>query len=198
MCNRSQMVAVIILIGWHHPVGKNAARQSIRAVIFESCQPAEWIEKFAPPHLLRKRYFAPYWDSKKARVFGYERVSVYGLAIVAKRRVAYDRVDPREAHAIFIAEALVAGRYKSHGAFLEHNKTLVRELRAQEEKLRSTGVLVDDGELARFYEERIPPEISSGAAFEAWRKTAERDDPSRLYLSSMVGASSRRICKDER
>ena len=145
----------------------------------------EWIEKFAPPHLLRKRYFGPYWDSKKARVYGYERVSVYGLAIVAKRRVAYDRVDPREAHAIFIAEALVAGRYKSHGAFLEHNKTLVRELRSQEEKLRSTDVLVDDGELARFYEERIPPEISSGAAFEAWRKTAERDDPSRLYLSSL-------------
>jgi ATP-dependent helicase HrpA len=143
----------------------------------------EWAEKFAPPYLLKKHYFGPYWDAKKARVFGYERVSVYGLPIVAKRRCAFDRVDPSEARAIFIAEGLVAGKYQSKGCFLEHNQSLIAELRGLEDKLRSTGILADDHAIARFYQDRIPPDILSGAAFEEWRAKVERDDPGRLYLT---------------
>lgn len=143
----------------------------------------EWIEKFAPPYLLKKHYFEPYWDSQKARVFGYERVSVYGLPVVTKRRCAFDRVDPREARAIFVAQGLVAGKLQSAGSFLVHNRTLMAELRAQEDKLRSTGILVDDADIARFYHDRIPLDIDSGAAFEEWRAKVERDDPRRLFLT---------------
>jgi len=43
-------------------------------------------------------------------------------------------------------------------------------------------VLVDDELIFAFYDERVPKDIHNGAAFEHWRKEAERDNAKLLYL----------------
>jgi ATP-dependent helicase HrpA len=56
-----------------------------------------------------------------------------------------------------------------------------------EQKARRPNVLVDDELIFAFYDSRIPGHLSgqhiqNGAAFEAWRKEAERGDAKLLYL----------------
>jgi ATP-dependent helicase HrpA len=46
----------------------------------------EWIEAVAG-HLVRRHYFDPYWDRDRAMVYAYERVTLYGLTLIARRRV---------------------------------------------------------------------------------------------------------------
>jgi ATP-dependent helicase HrpA len=43
-------------------------------------------------------------------------------------------------------------------------------------------VLVDEELIFAFYDQRVPPHIHNGAAFEAWRKEAERTDAKLLFL----------------
>ena len=47
----------------------------------------------------------------------FERVTLYGLTIVAKRRVVYGPIDPQVAREIFIRNALVAGDLETRSPF---------------------------------------------------------------------------------
>jgi len=70
----------------------------------------EWIEPLAV-RLVSRQYFDPHWEKDRGMVMAFERVTLYGLTIVAKRRVHYGPINPREAREIFIRGALVAGQY---------------------------------------------------------------------------------------
>lgn len=70
----------------------------------------EWVEPLAA-RLVSRQYFDPHWEKDRGMVMAYERVTLYGLTIVAKRRVHYGPINPREARALFIRGALVAGQY---------------------------------------------------------------------------------------
>ncbi|SEK67336.1 ATP-dependent RNA helicase HrpA [Nitrosovibrio tenuis] len=141
-----------------------------------------WIEKIAGG-LCKKHYFDPHWEKTPAQVSAYERVTLYGLTVVPKRRVYYGAINPREAREIFIRAALVAGEYATRAPFFEHNRKLIESVAALEHKARRPDVLVDDMAIFAFYDRVIPGDISNGAAFEKWRKQAERENPKLLYLS---------------
>ena len=49
------------------------------------------------------------WDAKRGVAVAFERVTLYGLPLVAGRTVGYDRVDPDAARDLFIRHALVDG-----------------------------------------------------------------------------------------
>ncbi|HET6907765.1 MAG TPA: DUF3418 domain-containing protein, partial [Mycobacteriales bacterium] len=115
-------------------------------------------------------------------VMGYERVAIYGIPLVARRRVGWARVDPVMARELFIRHALVDGEWKSHHAFLDRNRTVALQARSLEDKLRRRDVVDDDAVLA-FYERRLPPSVVSARHFDAWWKTARREDPTLLDLS---------------
>jgi ATP-dependent helicase HrpA len=70
----------------------------------------EWIEPLAS-RLVSRHYFDPHWEKDRGMVMAYERVTLYGLTIVPKRRVHYGPINPREARELFIRGALVAGEY---------------------------------------------------------------------------------------
>ena len=142
----------------------------------------EWIEKVAGERVTRD-YFEPRWDAERGEVVASERVSLYGLTLVPRRRVSYGRVDPAAARAVFIREALVPGALATRGAFLAHNRRLVAEVATLEHKARRQDVLVDDAVIARFYDERLPESIHSLVAFDRWREEAERSDPRVLHLT---------------
>ena len=142
----------------------------------------QWIEPLAGD-LVKRNYFEPHWEKKRAQVVAYEQVTLYGLIIVGRRRVNYGPVDPVLAREIFIREALVEGHYESRGAFQQHNLDLIGEVDELEAKSRRRDILVDPETLYAFYDERLPDDISNGATFEKWRKGAEHKQPKLLYLT---------------
>jgi ATP-dependent helicase HrpA len=142
----------------------------------------EWIEAVAG-ELVTRDYFEPKWDAARGEVVASERVALYGLTLVPRRRVSYGRIDPATAREVFIREGLVPGELATAGAFLEHNRRLVAEVAELEHKARRQDVLVDDETIAAFYAERVPSGISSRVSFERWRVEAEAKDPRILFLT---------------
>ncbi len=114
-----------------------------------------WIEPLAGS-LCRKSYFEPHWERSRGEVRAYERVSLYGLEIVARRSVSFGRIDPEESHRLFIQSALVEGDISEKFSFLAHNLALTRRIAGLEEKVRRRGILADEEAMAAFYSERLP------------------------------------------
>src|SRR5829696_2184398 len=45
-------------------------------------------------HLVQRTYSEPHWDAQRGAVMAYERVTLYGLPLVPRRRVNYAQVEP--------------------------------------------------------------------------------------------------------
>jgi ATP-dependent helicase HrpA len=142
----------------------------------------EWIEAAAGA-LVKRHYDEPHWDRARAAVYAYERVTLYGLTLVARRRVLYGPIAPREAREVFIRSALVAGEYDTRAPFFAHNRRLVAEVEALEHKARRRDVLVSEEALYAFYDARLPAGLCDGASFERWREQAERENPRLLFMT---------------
>ena len=141
----------------------------------------EWVEA-AASHLTRRTYFDPSWDRKAAQASIHEQVTLYGLTIVAKRRVRLGPVDPLQARELFIRHALVAGEWECRAPFFKHNQSLVVEVENLEHKARRQDVLVDEGVLASFYDGLLPEDAWSGERFDRWRREAEKANPRLLFM----------------
>ncbi|MEO5862463.1 MAG: ATP-dependent RNA helicase HrpA, partial [Burkholderiales bacterium] len=142
----------------------------------------EWIEQ-AGKSLLARTHHDPHWEKKSGQVIAFERATLYGLPVITKRRVHFGPIDPQQSRELFIRGALVARDYESRAPFFEHNTRLIKEIEALEHKSRRQNVLVDDQTLFAFYDPLIPEGIYNAAAFEQWRKDAERANPKLLFLS---------------
>jgi ATP-dependent helicase HrpA len=179
---------------WKHPganLSKKPGRWLMAAELVETTRlfgrglaaiEPQWIERIGG-HLLKKQLLEPHWEKKAGEVVALERATLYGVLIYSGRRVNFARIDPVQAREIFIREALVAGEWESKLPFLAHNARLMREVEALEHKSRRQDVLVDDALIAAFYEQHVPAEATSGAAFERWYRDASKADPSLLKLT---------------
>ena len=155
----------------------------------------DWIEPIANPNAARgltdkttrgltdSTYSDPRWDKKMGVVNAWERVSLYGLTIIPKRRVHYGLINPKESRDIFIREALALGELDTKASFYWANETLIKEVEELEHKARRQDVLVDEHKLVAFYDTKIPAAIINAATFEQWRLEAEKQNPSLLYLT---------------
>jgi ATP-dependent helicase HrpA len=141
-----------------------------------------WIERVGE-HLVNRQYTEPHWSRDSAHVYAFERVTLYGLVIVARRRVHYGPIDPKTSREIFIREALVNGEYNTDAPYFRHNKQLVRDVELMEAKLRRRDLLVDAQTRFAFYDARIPAGIYNGPLFEKWRRQAEARDRRALFMS---------------
>jgi ATP-dependent helicase HrpA len=142
----------------------------------------EWVEAVAGD-LVKRHYFDPHWQRERAMVCAYERVTLYGLTLVPRRRVNYGPINPKEAREVFIRSALVAGDFETRAPFFEHNRRLVKEIEALEHKARRRDVLVNEEAIFAFYDGVVGAEVVNGAGFERWRSEAERKNPRLLYLT---------------
>jgi ATP-dependent helicase HrpA len=141
----------------------------------------EWLEETGA-HLIKRHYYDPHWEKKAAQVTAYERSTLHGLLLNAKKRVHYGPMNVAESREVFIRQALVGGEFETRAPFFAHNQKLIADIEALEHKARRPDVLVDDELIFAFYDDLVPKHIHNGAAFEAWRKEAERDDAKLLYL----------------
>jgi ATP-dependent helicase HrpA len=142
----------------------------------------DWIEPLAH-ELTNSQYSDPRWDKKLAQVTAWERVSLYGLTVVPKRRVHYGPINVEVSHEIFIREALANMELEIKAPFLNENKRIIAEIEELEHKARRQDVLVDEHALFAFYDKIVPKDIVNGIGFEAWRKEAEKHNPKLLFLT---------------
>ncbi len=66
----------------------------------------EWIEPLAG-HLVTREYFEPHWDPVAGNIMVFEKVSLWGLPIVPRRKVMYAKVEPVKAREMLIQHGLV-------------------------------------------------------------------------------------------
>ncbi|QJQ94928.1 MULTISPECIES: ATP-dependent RNA helicase HrpA [Halomonadaceae] len=135
----------------------------------------EWIEPLAG-HLVKRSYSEPHWEMKRAQVVAFEQVTLFGLPIVARRKVHYGPIAPTESREIFIRRGLIEGEYRTGAEFFVHNRALIEEVEDLEDRARKRDILVDEEVLFDFYDQRLPSDITNGKGFEHWRKRAEAND----------------------
>lgn len=146
----------------------------------------EWAESLAE-HLVKRQYSEPHWEKKQAAVLAYEKVTLYGIPIVAKRKVNFGRIDPLLSRELFIRHALVDGDWDTHHQFFHANRDLLAEVEELEHRVRRRDILVDDGTLFDFYDARIPADVVSGRHFDSWWKKARHENPELLdFEKSML------------
>ena len=142
----------------------------------------QWVEQMAG-HLLKRHYYDPHWERKARRVAAFERVTLFGLTLVERRKVPYEKLDPKKAREIFIRSALVEQDYDCRLAFFRHNQALLEEFGLLQHKVRRVDLMVDEGWLFDFYDQRIPADICNGADFERWYRQIVRHQPDTLKLT---------------
>lgn len=152
------------------------------AIMAAKIQP-EWIEEMAL-HLVKREYFEPHWSQKQQQVMAYEKVSLYGLTIIEKKAVSYSAIDPETAREIFIKEAMVPGIAQLKAPVLKQNQEFLDELSRQEEKIRRPDYFVSEGDIARFYDQRIPRDITSTKELKSWLRKASPEEQASLEMNS--------------
>ena len=142
----------------------------------------DWIEPLAG-HLVQRSYSEPRWDARRGAVQATERVTLYGVPIVAGRTVDYGGVDPVVSRELFIRHALVGGEWHTRHRFWDANRALVNEVRALEDRVRRRDILVDDEVLFDFYDQRVGSDVVSGRHFDTWWKRTRGEQPDLLTFT---------------
>jgi ATP-dependent helicase HrpA len=140
-----------------------------------------WLEPLAG-HLVKRSYAGPHWSGKRGSVMASETVTLYGLPIVAGRMVTYGSVDPELSRELFIRHALVEGDWQTRHEFARHNRELLREIEALQDRARRHDLGIDDEVVFAFYDARIPADIVSAAHFDRWWRGARRETPALLDI----------------
>jgi len=148
-----------------------------------------WAEPIAT-NLVKRSYSEPHWEKKQGAAVAFEKVTLYGVPIIPRRRVQFARIDAAYAREIFIRSALVEGDWdidrvsKSITAFDRANRALRAELAELEERTRRRDILNDDEAVFEFYNRRLPHDIASTRTFEAWWKKARQETPDLLTMTA--------------
>ncbi|MHA7652524.1 ATP-dependent RNA helicase HrpA [Mycobacterium sp. ML4] len=130
--------------------------------------------------LVQRTYSEPHWDAKRGEVLAYERVTLYGLPLVARRKVGYARVEPAVARELFIRHALVEGDWQTRHHFIRDNARLRAELEELEERARRRDLLISDDDVYAWYDARVPAEVVSARHFDGWWKKQRHRTPELL------------------
>jgi ATP-dependent helicase HrpA len=158
----------------------------------------EWAEPLAG-HLIKREYSEPHWDGRGGAAMALERVSLYGLPLVAGRRVTLSRIDPVLARELFISRGLVEGDWQTHHRFFHANRQLLAEAEELEHRARRRGIVADDAALFAFYDRRIPADVTSARHFDSWWKRARQSEPDLLTLTAadLAGPAADQVSADD-
>ncbi len=141
-----------------------------------------WAEPIAGD-LVKRSYGEPHWEKKQGAAVAYERVTLYGVPIVSRRRIQFARVDAAYARELFIRHALVEGEWESVQGFDRANRELRKELAEVEERTRRRDILFDDEAVFEFYDRRIPDDVNTQRSFEGWWKKTRATQPELLTMT---------------
>lgn len=141
-----------------------------------------WAEPLAGD-LAKRQVSEPHWERKQGAVVAFEKVTLFGVTIVERRRVQFSRIDPVHARELFIRHALVDGEWDSPQDFDRKNKELRREIERLEERQRRRDLLVGDEAVFDFFDARIPADVASTRSFEGWWREERKTSPELLTMT---------------
>jgi len=147
-----------------------------------------WAEPLAG-ELVKRSFGEPRWEKRQGSAIADERVTLYGVPIVPKRRIQLARIDAPQARELFIRHALVDGEWpysiQRNGLFdfVRANQALRDELAEVEERTRRRDILIDDEAVVEFYDRRVPADVTDVRRFEAWWKKARVEAPELLTMT---------------
>ncbi len=183
----------------------------------------EWVEPVAK-HLVTRNYSQPVWSRAKGAATVLEKVSLYGLTLIADRQTLLTSLGDRTlsaastattstpttgtsatgtstsstegltaktlAREMFIHHALVKGEWReNYHAFSKHNQQIMAQAQDIADRMRDPSALPDEAVRYRFFDKRLPPNVTSSTTFNRWWKTARKENPSLLNytLEELVG-----------
>ena len=138
-----------------------------------------WIEPLAES-LVRRSYSEPHWAASRSDVYAFEKVTLFGLQIVDRRRVGYSEIDPVEARRLFIRDGLVGDEFHQKYDFIKQNRALIDEIEALQIRTRRHDLLADDEPRIEFFEQLIPAEVCNGYRFKIWYRQQVKQQPDLL------------------
>lgn len=147
-----------------------------------------WAEQLAG-ELVKRSYGEPRWEKRQGSAVADEKVTLYGVPIVPKRRIQLARIDAPQARELFIRHAMVEGDWpyliERNGLydFVRANQALRDELSELEERTRRRDILIDDEVVVDFYDRRVPADVTDVRRFEAWWRKARTQTPDLLTMT---------------
>ncbi len=149
-----------------------------------SCARVEplWIEQQAA-HLVKASCRDAHWSRKRGTVVAYEQVGLFGLTLVERRPVTFQKQDPALAHAIFLREALARGDLDARADFVRANQRVLAQAHEIEAKQRREGLVRSEQELAGFFEGKLPEDVASTRALDTWYSRARPAEQAALRWS---------------
>ncbi|WP_090450041.1 ATP-dependent RNA helicase HrpA [Dyella sp. OK004] len=141
-----------------------------------------WVEQQAA-HLLRSTCRDAHWSRKRGTVVAYEQVSLFGLTLVERRPVTFQQQDPVLAHEIFLREALARCDIDTRADFVRANQRVLEDAHGIEAKQRREGLIRHEDELVGFFEGKLPQDIASSRALDAWYRHARPAEQAALRWS---------------
>ncbi|MDE3272717.1 ATP-dependent RNA helicase HrpA [Pseudoalteromonas sp. G4] len=140
-----------------------------------------WVAPLAQ-HLVNRSYSEPHWQKKTGAVMAFEQQTLYGLTIVSRKSVQFNKIDAKLSREIFIRSALVEQQLGQSESFLNFNQKLIDEVQDLEHKARRRDILVDEETLMDFYHQRLPDNITSRVEFNTWWKKQKKAEPKFLHM----------------
>ncbi|XQW83509.1 ATP-dependent RNA helicase HrpA [Thalassotalea piscium] len=158
----------------------------------------QWVEPLAK-HLIKYSYSEPHWEKKQGAVMAYEQASLYGLIIIAKRKVNFNKIEPQTCREIFIREALVNGDSTLNEKFAQQNKQLILAIEKLEQKARRKDFLVDEQQLFDFFNKKLPESVICQRSFLSWWKKTKQKTPDLLSFTKafLLNENDEAISKDK-
>jgi ATP-dependent helicase HrpA len=142
----------------------------------------EWVEPIAA-HLVKRTYSEPRWSKSLGAAVATEKVTLYGIPIIADRQLLLARIDPVLARELFIRHALVDGEWQTRHHFFRDNTALIEQAAELEQRARRRGLVAGEDALYAFYDARVPADTTSARHFDAWWKKARHQTPDLLTLT---------------
>ncbi|GAB3634071.1 ATP-dependent RNA helicase HrpA [Microbacterium shaanxiense] len=146
-----------------------------------------WAESLAGD-LAKRSVSEPHWSKDAGAAVAFEKVTLFGVEIIPRRRVQFARIDRAASREMFVRHALVEGEWdptrldKRVSAFWRSNAELRKRLEKLEERERRRDILAGDEEVFRFYDERIPSDVFDVRSFEKWWRETLQQTPKLLVM----------------
>ncbi len=147
-----------------------------------------WAEELAGD-LAKRQLSDPHWSKDTGAASVYEKVTLFGVEIIPRRRAQLARFDRPLARELFLQHVLVDQEWdtaplpKALTAFVRRNLELRRRLEKIEERERRRDILAGDEAVYGFYDARIPADVTDVRSFESWWRDAVTRTPHLLDLA---------------
>ena len=141
-----------------------------------------WVEKVGA-HLLKRTYSEPRWSGRRGSAVATEKITLYGVPIVADRTVNFGSIDPDLSRELFIRHALVEGDWRTRHHFFADNQKALQRAAELEHRTRRRDIVVDDHAIFAFYDARLPEHVVSATHFDTWWRKARHTQPDLLTLT---------------